>query len=145
MTAETTTADTHDTMVNRDTIINNRSGFPLVQWLALMLTIIGMGVASLVYITSMGKDLALNQQAIEQTKENQSKFETQTGKDLARFEIQYNELRKIVMEGRDMRLKLEGNVDGIKSTLVRIEEKLDKHLDNGKQVSSIKSGPDFRP
>jgi hypothetical protein len=129
--------DTHDTTITRgDNITNNsRVGFPLLQWIALMLTVIGMGAGSILYIGSIKERVSL----VEQTNVEQGK--------------RLDAIQETVMVGMKLRIELQGDVKSLTQTMSNFRDENTKsheeikrgleRLSGYKQISAIKQEPDF--
>lgn len=105
----------------KETVISNS----VFQWVSLMVTLLGIGAASILYIGSIKEQVSLNRLAIEQVQRDQ-----------IRFEGQFSTLQKIVTDGMTLRIQLQAETKNMKDQLDRIEQLIQKHIELDKVASA---------
>jgi uncharacterized protein (DUF3084 family) len=69
----------------------------------------------------------------------------QLGTNLVRIEQEQKGMKDILNKGMELRIQLQSDVKNMTIQLDRIEKMIQRHIEGGKQLSSIKSGPDYKP
>lgn len=87
------------------------NGFSVYQWVSMMITMITIGIGSVIYINKIGERVSVLES------------------NCVIFKSELESTKKTVNDGMQMRIILQGDVKYMREQLDRIEESIMKHVD----------------